>query len=802
MNNDEREHQIQTVDERGEAIPERLPTIDAAQALYDSYKRANIEVAKADAKVIALHRGKAPYKQEELTALGQGWRANLNMREMKGAINNRADLAYDLHMDLDTRITVTVRPDYREQGTPNPQLDYGRIIAEEYTHTVSADWADNYLFVDQTSRDRIKLGLGIGAWLDHMDWRPKPIPKLSFKTNPEFPPLADSVPACCIDDTLRIQDLLRVVRNADASEKAGWNVDEVKTLIIAKWHKTEGNDDTQPAGVRDGVLGGYAAFEQWMTERPGEAPVFELEKIDVVHHLIRATDSEEISHYIKVEETTSPYTATDFLFKKLNQFDKMSQALWLNPYTFSEGTIGSLDGLGHDLAPYAEISNRMMCSALDGSMMSGGLLLQATTGFDADETSVIRMGPTTLIPAGVTPVQNRFQPPVENILGLRSAVRGVFSNNVGMTRMNPELMESASQGTKSREQVITERNRDFRLETNSANFEYLMWTGFHREVFRRLVAAAGLPEVAPGAKAARAFYRRCLSRGVPPALLEQHEEALIVEVNRTVGDGAPQSRTQIWGQMMQLRGAMDEAGRKHTEREYTASLIGYRNVDQVFPISNRDQIPTNALSVATLENNDFMEGRYVPAGTDQLHTIHLQQAHFKLLLGMVETYNEAPEQTDVDTLLKTFSAALPHCNEHLQMLSQDPTRKDFVQSGFNTIKELIVFYQRVEKEAQENAAERQQLLRERQEGELAQLRSDMEAETVARLREVELEAELETMRQDSLASIRQQKTDAQNAIKAAAADASQQLKRDIAERDQSLKEEVAIREQDRKDRTQ
>jgi hypothetical protein len=398
--NEDMNHQVQTVDDKARPVADRLPTVHAASTLYQQYKEANTEIAKSDAKVIALHRGKEPYDSAELTALGQGWRANLNMRELKGSINNRADTAYDLHMDLDTRILVTIRPEHREQNVANPLLDYGKIIAEEYSYTLNNDWEENYLFVDQTSRDRIKLGLGIGAWQDHLDWRPKPIQKLSFKTDPSFPPIAAKIPACCINDSLLIQDLLGVIEDPESATAAGWNVDVVRSTLLDQWKQTEGNDSVEPATVRDDVLGGWAAFEQWLTGRPSEVAVFELEKLTVVRFLMRSASSQKVSHYIMLDDAADNAVAEDYLFRKIDQFDNMKEALWLNPYSYAEGTIGSLDGLGHDLAPYAEISNRMICSALDGGMMSGGLLLQAAAGFDADEASVIRMGPSTLLPPG------------------------------------------------------------------------------------------------------------------------------------------------------------------------------------------------------------------------------------------------------------------------------------------------------------------------------------------------------------------------------------------------------------------
>jgi len=798
MTTEELDPLIQTVDDAGAAVEDRLASPDAARKVYDKYREALVEVARADARVIALHRGTPPYSDRELRDLGQGWRANLNLRELKGIVNHRADTAYDLHMEIGDRIRVSVRPEFRDVQSPNPFEDFGRVIAEEYTHMLNVDWAENYLLLDQVSRDRIKLGLGVASWKDDLDWRPIYMPKYSFFTDPQFPPLADSIPACVLRDTLLLRDVLPKLRpeSREAAKAAGWDVEELRKAVLFFFGRaTESNAKSEPASVSDDTVGMWAAFEAWRASRPADVAVFELEKIPVVRYLMREADGEKVSHYIDIDPALCRYEPEGFIFKRLRQFGKMSQAVWLNPFSYAEGTIGSLDGLGHDLAPYAEISNRMLCTALDGGMMSGGLVLQAQQGWDADEASVVRMGPATVIPPTLAAVQSSFAPPIGNLLNLRMAVRGVYSNNVGMTRMNPEQMEVSARGSRSTEEVVSERRREFRIEANSANFEYMMWTNLHREMFRRAVRASKRSANVPGAKEAAAFRARCLNRGVPDILFEKFEDALIVEVNRAIGGGSPESREQTWGKLMGLLGQMDEAGRRHTQREYASALLGYRNVDAVFPIGNRDALPTNEKSVATLENNDFREGSYVPAGSDQLHTVHLG-IHFKMLTGMVETYDSDPERSDLQGILRTFSAALPHAEEHIGFLSRDRTREPFVKQALDLLKELVGFYRRVENDAAKTMQEQEKLSQERQQQVVAEMEQRMNLDMTAKIREVELKSQLEAMKQDSLAQIRLMKTEAQNEIKSYGAEMRAGLDREIAERKMALEEEMARRKQE------
>ncbi len=802
---DEQPESILTIDEKARPVEDRLPTSMVARQVYSKYREALMRVAQADARVMAIHRGESPYNDAELRGLGQGWRANLNAREMKGIVNNRADTAYDLHMDIGDRIKVQVQPEYWEQGSPNPLLDYGKIIAEEYTRLLNVDWPENYLLIDQISRDRIKVGLGVAVWKDHVDWRPIRMPKYSFFTDPKFAPMADSIPACVIRDTLLLQDILPKLRpeQRESATKAGWNVEELRKLVLNLFDQTtESNSTTEPASVRDDVIGQWAAFEAWRASKPADVAVFELESIPVVRYLIKAVDSDEVSHYIDVDPAMSTYQPEDFIFKKLRQFGKMSQAIWLNPYSYSEGNIGSVDGLGHDLAPYCEVSNRMLNTALDGGVMSGGLVLQAQQGWDSDEISMVRVGPTTVIPPTLQAVNSSFAPPIERLLELRMALRGVYANNVGMTRMNPEQMEVAARGTRSTEEIISERRREFRLEANAANFEYMMWTNLHREIFRRVVAASTKSDIVPGAKLAKAFRERCLKRGVPEELLDNHEDALVIEVNKAIGGGSPDAREATWGKLLQMRGAMDEAGRRHVERQFVASLIGYTEVDKVFPLRSRDKLPTNEQSIATLENNDFREGSYVPAGSDQLHTVHLG-VHLELLMGMVQTF-DTPAQgvaPDPEAILRTFRAGLPNCEEHIKFLAQDETREVFVKRANDILAELVTFYKRVEQQAAKGREAKEKLAVEQQQMMMKELEDRMNGEQQVALRKIELDARLEQMRQQSLAATRQWAKEQQEQIKRESAEMRAQLEREMAERRMALEEEIARRKADLADST-
>jgi len=180
--------------------------------------------------------------------------------------------------------------------------------------------------------------------------------------------------------------------------------------------------------------------------------------------------------------------------------------------------------------------------------------------------------------------------------------------------------------------------------------------------------------------------------------------------------------------------------------------------------------------------------------------MHLE-VHFEMLAGMVESYDREDVEADVEGILRTFSAALPHVKEHIDFLAPDETRKDIVKKATNMLKELVIFYRRVERDAQETMAEQQRLAQQRQQAVIEEMQNEMRGDMAVKMREVELKAQIEAMKQESIAQVRAAKTEAQNAIRAQGADMKANLDREIAERKLALEEEIARRRQDMAERT-
>lgn len=771
--------EIRIVTETGNAPTERCATPEAAYTLYRDLRDATYYIAALDAKVQGMYDGNPPYTQESLNSIGQGWRANLNTREVKAAINSKAEAAYELHMESPTRIEVAVRPEIigkYARSTDVPVENWGQIIAEEYTKTLF-DWKEGYFNVDLATRESLKYGLGLMTWPDEWDWRPKAFKKSCFLVHPRSRALADELDMFGLRDEVTAGQLYEKIRDPAAAREAGWDVAAVKDLLVRIFISGEQQDfPRDTAGVDL-----WRVLQERIKMNEPDVQVKAFEKVRIVHLCVAETDTGEVSHIIIPETQTAG--EPKFLFKRARRFKKMCYALWLLPHGYEDGYIGSLRGLGHELYTYGEVSNRLLCSALDGGIISGGLLLQASNGFDADQLSVLRAGPVTVIPPNLEAVQNTFTPPIAGLIDLRNVLRTIADNNVGVFRVRPEMLGGEQESQKTARQVVSEEGKEAKYDKNRANFEYLMWQRWHEEIFRRLTNPEYLNNEIdlPGKDEAKAFRTRCLDRGVPKELLKDTEKSLDIRISRVIGLGSPGARMDITSQMMAVTGRMDETGRRYAEREWAAARVQYANVDKFFPLRNRDQVPTNEVTIATLENNDFLEGRSLPVGSDQLHAIHIDQAHEPMIINMIKAFTEAPETSDLQAVYRTLQAAIPHYHAHVQALGRDPSRREYVVSKVSVLKELIRFFQSLESQMAKLVKEQEKLAQERKAAEIAAIQKSVSEESQARLREIEVKADLERMKQASLNNMRAEKTAVQNDINVMKAQQQTSLDRMMAE---------------------
>lgn len=665
----------------GKPPAKRVVSVDAARQIYDDCVLDAEPIARARARIRGLVDGNPPYDPAELKRMGQGWRTNFNVREAEAIIDTNSSALWE--MQHDTFIAARFRAiDPTNSYSAETGLDYGDIIAQEYTR-VLRDWDEWQVYTDLTIHDAMEAGMGVMLWGDSSGILPKwyNISNLVFPKNASCN--ISDLDFFFVRDEVPVHRLFRVVENEKAATEEGWNVTAVKEYLVQLFGF--GSNPGRTNYEDEYRMSGWEAIQQMIKNNDAGVQRAQFEGVSVLHLFVREVDGEGgITHVIFTEDDVSSSSVdasfaganapdtrsftSSFLFENHRQYGDMSQVLWWLLYSYGDGYLNSVKGLGHRITPHCEVSNRLICSTFDSGILSSSLLLKPQTAVDFSKISILRVGPFTYLPENMEAVQTSFNPRVDGLVMLRQMSSAILDNNTGVFRVrneNPLRGESE----KTARQVMAEESKEARFEKNQAAYFYVQWDFFHREIFRRLCSVKKFSVVfdAKEKKIAQSFKDRCIARGVPDTLLKP--EVWEVRAERAIGLGAPGMRLDVTGQMLQIKGMMPEENQIHAIREYIAARVGAQHVDRFVPLQPKSVFASDAASIATLENNDFNEGSWVPVGSDQMHAIHLP-IHFAPLMQAAEAMSKDPGSIDVREVYKVFTVALPHIQQHLGFLSQ------------------------------------------------------------------------------------------------------------------------------------
>lgn len=771
---------LQTVTETGAPCDERIPNIQTARKIYEKFKRAMWDTNARRARLKGMNDGNPPFNPATMGELGLLYITNVNFLEFRSILHQKAATSFELLFEVPTFIEVN--PLIQDPSIPDP--GYGNIIAEEFTRTLQK-WSGFYFSMDKVRRETDLYGIGILVFRDEQDWRPKAFSTSCFLPDPMAELDIDTLSIYFLRDRLSAGDLYRqALINEKLAKDEGWNPKAVKRLLV------------QLYGEHAGTTSASSGYDQFQTSpaesaqqqlRLGQsfAPENEFQPVRIVHLCVKEVDDDKVSHYIFAEDILTGLDGEKddgdidtFLFKCTRRFDKVSQVLWWLPYNLGDGYVLSVRGLGSDIEPTCDLSNRFLGRTVDAGFTSASLLLQPSSEADMSKLQLVRMGMMTIIPSGLNLQQSTFQPQLNPLINLRDLLGSVMKNNTGVWKPHTEnFAENIGQPVSAR-QVAEESSKEQRLERSNIVQDYVHYERLYREMFRRMTNSAYLKSKGnrPGAEEARQFVARCIARGVREELLLA-QDYWEVTVYQAIGLGSPGVRLDITNQLMSVRGAMDEVGQRNVLRDYIAARAGQHNVDKYVARVNRNEVPSNETSIATLENNDFVEGSDLPVGNDQIHMIHIIK-HLEPISEVVKAVLGSQGQgLNVDRAMNILAKGLVHVDAHLQYLAQDPSRADAVKQIKQVLQQAGQVYKFLMQQKQQQMKE-QQAAQEQAQGGTTDQDGNMQLDPESMLKLKKLEMDMQ---------IKQQDIAGQNQVRMAKAQGAAQIKQQAMSADLGLK---------------
>ena len=793
MPNDLKRDELQAATAAGQPAPDRVATIAAARHVYSKLDDSETAEAFRRNRIRGQIDGKPPWNPALLEEKGLGYVTNVNFLELRAALDDRAFRRFSSYHEVPTLIRVRQNFKYDQA---RPELPYASVIEEEFTRLLREDWEGFYPMLDLCGRESDAYGFGLALFPDEWDWRPKAYPRSKFKFDPGAGLTPDEVSVFCLDDSMRAGDLFRAIRDEERAKDAGWHVARVRDLLVRMYWK-----DERPAENQSGLQGNlWETLEQEYRNNTAFFQAREFDDVQLVHLLYKEVDTGKVTHKIFPRMVPAGESADGFLFEAHDRYDSMAKALWLLPYSYGDGYLKSCRGIASYLEQHCDMSNRFLGRAFDAGMTAATLLVQPSGAASRDKLSVVRSGIITMVSDGLDPIQQNFQPKIGDLLTLRRVSSDLVQNN---TRETKDYAEdpAANQQPVSAAEVQDKAARAARGESQQTVFYSKHLQTLYREVFRRLVnpdvILSGLDY--PGLDMSLAFVRRCVERGVPLELLLDADKWRIMAV-KPIGGGSPQARQMALNNMMQVRGELDERGRREVIRDYMAAQSSYEDLDRYAPLKSRDEIDSNEHSIAALENAAFGSGMQIPVGSDQVHAVHFR-SHAQTILEMLQAVQQQGiESIDVQRGMTYLGAALPNMEGHAQYLQMDPTRKAFVREAVGILKQGAALYEVFKKRLQQLAEEQAKLEQERGEQLQDAERRALTAEQQVELAKAAMDNQTAALKIESLNAMRAAKTQEQLRVNAERAAVELRLKEQKAASDIAIAEAKAAADLDLKKR--
>ena len=632
-------------DEDGKPMESRIKDVKCALRIFQGLRKADEQSSINRSRVDAMFDGANPYNQAQLNASGQGLKTNLNFGEAQRLLDISLSAYVDLYSSLEKLVEVK-----GTQGEPSEITQQEDIVSEEITHLLRS-WPDFHSHYLRLCTTFIKHGTGITYFDTPDDWQFRVGSFADFLIPRQTPASESAIDVAIGRRQYHMHELNNFIKNPKAAEKVGWNVDEVKRVLLENV-TTRGRDSRKTL---------YSDWESLQAEMKNNDihEGYQNPTISVLHFWVRELDG-SISHYIAAEANPKK-----FLYEKISRYEKPEHAYVMFTYGVgSNGTYHSVRGLGHRIFNHIQTSNRLRCQMIDGAMLGSAVMIQPENQRALDELGFTYYGAYAVL----SPNVNIIEKAAPNLsTGVQPALTDISNQLALNTDTVSTYGPNQSSPYKNQMQVVADMDVQTRLSGASLNLFYASWNRLLKEIVRRIVKGkkrdAALSE----------FYNRCAERGVQESFIKTLDLAKTKAV-RSIGNGSYANRLVALRELQAISGSFDEVGRKNLTRDIVSTRVGHDLADRYAPVIEGARQPVDS-KIAYLENQQLSGGISVPVVSTELHAAHLAE-HIPALTGLIEQLNVG--QADPLQVLPALQAFYEHIAMTAEQLAGDPMQEGLV----------------------------------------------------------------------------------------------------------------------------
>ena len=483
--------ELGSLDTKGKPVKTRLKDVRSALSIFENLRRADEQSSINRARIDAMFDGASPYSAAQLAASGQNLKTNLNFGEAQRLLDISLSAYVDLYSSLERLVEVK-----GTEGEASEITEQEGIVSEEITHLLRS-WPEFHSSYLRLCTTFIKHGTGITYFDTPDEWRFRVGSFADILIPRQTQASENAIDIAIGRREYHLHELFAFIKNEGAAARVGWDVEEVKRVIM-KNVKTTGRSTSRSMYTDWESL--QAEFKNNDIHTGHQNPT-----VSVLHYWVREMDG-SVSHYIGAEDKPK-----EFLYKKISRYERPEQAYVLFTYgTGSNGTYHSIRGLGHRIFNHIQTSNRLRCQMIDGAMLGSAVMIQPENQRALDELGFTYYGAYAVLSPNVNIIEKA-------IPNLGTAVQPALEDISNQLAMNTDTVSTygsqQSSPYRNQMQVVSDMDVSTRLSGASLNLFYASWNRLLREVVRRIVVSK------KDDPALTDFYARCYNKGVEESFI-------------------------------------------------------------------------------------------------------------------------------------------------------------------------------------------------------------------------------------------------------------------------------------------
>jgi hypothetical protein len=646
----------------------RLSDPSMAYSLWSKLNDADREASRNRAKVDAMVNGEPPFDQSLLDETGQGDAANFNTREAAAQVNQVCAAYYDLVTS--NKSLVTLKCEYGDLST---RYALSEVIAEEFTNLVR-NWDSFEYWYNVMVRQHVVHGIGVCFFPDETDWRFRSCGLADFKLPRDCPATEESITLAAALIPTDITELYNAIQSNEGLDICHWDIVKLKELVI------EASKDILSDSHRP-YWDNWEYVEKQIKENALYFGSTAASRIWLIHFWIKEDDG-SISHGIIPKEDTK---ATSWLYFNQSRFEDIKQAFVIFPYDIGAGTYHTIRGLGYVIQPQVQANNALACRMADGAMASTMNLLKISNAnqTDLERMAVAHFGNNEVLPPGLDYIERRSPDYTNTVLPVINFLQNQLrQNNLGARPQIPALDKNAPAIA-----INLEAQSNAAISASALNRFYTQLDKLFSEMFRRVKDPAYM-DSDPAGKLVLEFRKRLKKRKVPLDALDYITE---IKASRSVGAGSAANRLLAYQRLERLQGAFDPEGKRNLVADIVSEEVGYDNVDRYLqPLTPAEQRAPIDVKIAEFENLKFEMGKPSSILPNQDHFTHIN-VHMPIMAQALDNLSQLGDTPDVPSLTQVYTlmmAALPHCAEHINIMSEDVARRSETKNAMQVLQQL------------------------------------------------------------------------------------------------------------------